>query len=809
MRRSTTSALVLVAAYAANNPRFSFAQSAPGEPTTGQTSVPISGVTLNGKVAPSSVIPQPGEPTIVVGRQDTVTLNGAGVAVDASTTSYNDGLYTPWTLATEAATPATTAASDSTVFLQPTTSSLLVSESATPSSLPATTLSTTEAEPTTTSSSTPLTSSSITPLTSSSTTPLTSSSTTPLTSSSSSLSSDDVTSSSSSVLASTSSSSATSYSSSATSTTIPSSSSTSTSSTSQVTASPSSSSTSSLVKASPISDTANSTLGPKGSVILPVAVSLGVLAVLLSLLLLYVWRRKLTTRRLLNQRRYGEDDVEKGEYQYGNGDEDDGHDEKDMASWATFGPRNDHPNTQDGANAGGRNARAYQGMEEHDDDERGWKWGIPLESASNRGRGPLPMTPAQHKLFTTAPADSAQSLHNHLDAMMAESRTGYDPYMQNPQRANSLTRVASGLLTSLSARAKKFGSKASSHSAYSTGSGKGQWTEHGVWEADEMARAGEQDAQPLRMSAVPIEAVEDAGQKRPLLACVDETPRKGGYSTYTPPDTPTRSPTSARYRTDTDDTDLTMVGTSSAKMAQSLSGNSTTHAKRFALRDDLVPAFSPRSPGSSKRYRAKTVSESDCDTPSMYSPSACSHGQGTPKQVYPAALQPGMSPALGSRPVSPAIRAHPYNRAVNQPKRPNLLSQSTRSGTTYSLGSMAGLLHGNDSQQSHSSYTDLPARKPRRQSQLSKHRPVMGGSPSSAGAIAGESSEGNPHRAISRVVKASRVQGSSIAGSSESGRSSPTLWNQQVRHQLRESNSSGSSINDLLHNVLGPVRSPA
>lgn len=461
-----------------------------------------------------------------------------------------------------------------------------------------------------------------------------------------------------------------------------------------------------------------------------------------------------------------------------------------------------------GAGAGNANGRGrgYGGSEVYDGDERGWKWGS--QSQNNGPRPPLPLTPMQNTATSTLPYTA--SSQSELNAMMAQSRTGYEPYAHAPQRQNSLTRAASAIYKSLSGRGGRFASNASSRSAYSTASEKGHWNEHGVFEAYE----GEEDAQlhqsTLQRAGLQRDTQEDAGQSRPLLACVDETPRKKGFSTYTPQESPTRSGTSLRCRNDDDDTDITIAGASSAGMLQSISDDSPRNIRRFTLKDNPVPALSP---AGAKRQRSRTLTESECDSPSVYSPSNFGH---SPQPSYPAALQPRMSPAIGSRPVSPAIQSHPYYIAHNkQPSKPsnlNPLLQSTKSGTTYSLSGMAGLLYSEEPQQRQSSsYTSIPPRKPRRQSVLAKTRPVLT-SPLSNDATAGDVDEEiNPHRAVSRVVKQSRQRGDSFgSGSSESGSGPATSgWNRHVRDQLRESHSSGSSINDLLHNVLGPSRSPA
>ena len=797
MRWSNASEVGLVVAVLSNYATLTIAQSAPpGEPTIGATSIPVTDVVASD----ATNTMQSGGATSFIGRQD------PGV-----TDSYNNGMYTPWTTAdqvasapvveTAVATPS--AATDSSVFLEPSTDSL-VSSNAVPSNtvsetLPASiigtdtllTMSSAVALPTATGS---LPASVVTSDTAILSAPIFPPSSSPISSDSSA----GVASSSLAVIPSS-------------SLGIITSSSISSISTNSISSSPKvSSATSSArpssIKATPIND-ASSTTNKKVGTVLPVTISLGVLSVLFALLLFLVWRRRAAKKRLLNNRRYDDDDVEKGGLQYGQ----DSSNEKGLGAWTSFGRNSLYENVESGtAGLGVPNKWGYHGGEEHDSSERGWGWGVGSDTYDKAGRGPLPITPAQPNNATMPSSDSSRSLDHHLDAMIAQSRTGYEPHAQKPLHKNSLKRAASAVYSSLSGRGKRFGSRVSSRSSYSNSSDKGQWTEHGAWISALQPGEGEQDAEHLTRNPALLAAVEDAGQTRPLLACVDETPRKARHSTYSPPVSPTRSNTRLQYRGDADDTDATVVGSSSNAMLKSFSDGTSGHMRRYTLRDNSVHLVSPTVAGSPRRHRSKTVSESEYDSPSLYSPSVNTHSECSSQPHFPASLQPRNSPAIGSRPVTPAIQSHPYYVAHNQQKEKSGLTQSTRSGTTYSLGSVAGLMYANESKQTQPSYTALPARKPRRQSQMSKFRPVTGGSPLSNGATAGDYDETNPHRAISRVLKASRARGSSIgSGSSENGGGSTTSWTQQVRHQLRESNSSGSSINDLLQNVLGPARSPA
>ena len=217
----------------------------------------------------------------------------------------------------------------------------------------------------------------------------------------------------------------------------------------------------------------------------------------------------------------------------------------------------------------------------------------------------------------------------------------------------------------------------------------------------------------------------------------------------------------------------------------------------------LSPAVAPNRTRSS-RSRSKTISaESELyDSPSCYSPSVFTHAGGhSPAPTFPDSLQPGRSPALGSRPVSPAM-----------PSSQHALAQSTKSGTTYSLSGMAGLLYNHEAmianqaaQAKQSNYTALPPRKARKQSFLSKQHPTRGAKSPLSSESRVDDAEPNPHRAVSAVVKASRARGNSTDSRGSEG----SAWNHQVRGELRQSHSSSSSVDDLLTNILGPARSPA
>lgn len=535
--------------------------------------------------------------------------------------------------------------------------------------------------------------------------------------------------------------------------------------------------------------------------VLPVALSLGVLALLLAILLFFVWRRRQRKRRMLESRRYNDDDTEKAGFRYAGGANDDDDymedEEKGPGAWTTFQQTPRYNDVEKGSGMAGLGSAAspiYRMNEQHQSAERGWQWGTAEpRNVLKQSRGPLPNTP-QAASNDLQRQDTLESLHADLDAMIAESRTGYEPRQTSENTGSALGRTASAIYSSLSGRGKRFGSRASSRSAYS--SGPGSWNEHGVWELE--ADLNDSETGKKRASLAQESSEEERGQGRPLLACVDETPRKKGYSTYTPPESPSRNSGHDRQAFYDDDTAMTVAGGSS--MQYSLSDSATALPRGVTLRDNPVPAFSPSSAGGAipRRWRSKTLSQSDCDSPSLYSPSVSGHGAFSP----PTALQPGKSPAVGSRPASPAIQGHPYYKAYNQPSNAPL-TQSTKSGTTYSLSGMAGLLYSKDAPQNDDSYTNLPPRKPRRKSTLAKTRPDI------PGVTVTPAASDNPHRAVSRVIQQSRARGSSFSSQSSDSSAPKEGWNSRVRSDLRESHSSGSSIDELLNNVLGTTRSPA
>ena len=703
----------------------------------------------------------------------------------AASPTYNDGLYTPWTPPAESTAVASAAAtvasapSDSSVYLQPSVAestqaivSAVTTASAIPTTPPAVSIT---AEP-------------ITSTEEDSTSETVSVSTS--ISASSSLSSSSVT------------------------------------STSSPTASRTTSSRSTRAALTPTVAGARETdgaitagpNGPKMGVILPVALSLGVLGLLLAIVLLLAYRRRRNRQRRLNSRRYDDTSAEKGGFSYDGMPSEYGDDEKDPEHWKTF-QRNSVPydDIAAGAAAGMAGAgagRAYYSKEEQDSNDRGWKWGAQNDATGQKiPRRPLPHTPQQSASATMPNTQSMSSLHQDLVAMIAESRTGYQPYSHGPPvaRQNSVKNFANAIYSSVSRRSKRFGSRGSAKSNYSQKSG--QWDEHGAWTTvDDDQSIYEEEHEPVARKKSKLLAEigkADGATNKPLLSVQDDTPRKGGYSTYTPPDTPSRADTPRRYNSVAgEDTDMADAGGSpAASMQYSYSDNSqqVAQAKRYNLRDNPMPTLSPGvvpNRTRSSRSRSKTLSaESEpYDSPSCYSPSVFTHAGGhSPAPTFPDSLQPGRSPALGSRPVSPAM-----------PSSQHALAQSTKSGTTYSLSGMAGLLYNheamiaNQSAQARedNSYTALPPRKPRKQSVLAKQHPARSTkSPLSTEASA-DDHEPNPHRAVSAVVKASRARGDSRG-------SDGSVWNHQVRGQLRESHSSSSSVDDLLTNILGPARSPA
>ena len=756
----------------------------PGAPTEGATSIPVD--------APQSEVAgpaaHPGVPTLFLGRQESS-------AAGAAPATYNDGLYTPWsgdaaasqTPAGETAVaassvysiPAVPESSDASVYLQPTASTVIATAATEPATVAP--VSTSAAVPTTppAASSTPEQATQVT-------------STTELASTSS-------TSASSSTLSVTSSSR----------------------SSATRTASRPFNSLAAESTQDPNSIQVGSS-GPKMGVILPVALSLGVLALILLGLLLLVWRRRVKKRQRLNDRRYDGGFLEKGGY--GSPSEHGDFDEKDPGAWQNFQRHSGLPYDDVSGNGGmssgmaGRGAgSATLGQEAYDSDERGWGWGVipavgvaAASSGARQARRPLPHTPQQHSVPTLAPAESMSSLHEDLDAMIAQSRTAYEPYVNRPKRENSISNVASAIYSSLSGRSKRYGTRGSVRSveSYRNGNGDGQWNEQGLWE-ENGAGAAHTERKQTRKAVPALGSVDDGVSSKPLLyTAIDDTPRKGQYTTYTPPDTPTRATPGKQRGSRGDDTDVTVMGdgSSAASMQYSYSDNSPQHVRRFTLRDEPVPMLSPGSP---RRTRSKTLASqaTGLDSPSCYSPSM--YSLASPAQQYPDSLQPGRSPAIGSRAVSPPASTQHVSGLRNP------LAQSSKSGTTYSLTGMAGLLYTDEDQQQPAqqqqrqeggTFTALPPRKPRKQSMLAKNPPRNAAhgrsSPLSGVATASESeSTHNPHRAISAVVRASRARGDSFSSDGHG-------WDRNVRGQLRESHSSSSSVDDLLTNILGPARSP-
>lgn len=545
-------------------------------------------------------------------------------------------------------------------------------------------------------------------------------------------------------------------------------------------------------------------------VILPVALSIGILALVLAVLLLLAYRRRRNKRKRLANRRY-DDFGEKGDFTYNGMSSEYGDEEKEVENWQSFQrhsiPYDDIAAGAAAGMAGAGAGRAFRSKEEHSGSERGWQWGSQAETppAHKIPRRPLPHTPQQMASATMPNSQSMSSLHQDLDAMIAESRTGYQPYAPHPPaRENSIKNVANAIYSSLSTRSKRFGTTKSNASKAS-----GQWDEHGAWMTvdDDASLYDEQDHEPVARKKSKLLAEigkADGATNKPLLSVQDDTPRSKGYSTYTSPDTPSRADTPRRYAAVSDTDVADAGGSSSASMQYSHSADSP-QARRYKLQDRPVSAILPgETPARTRSSRSKTFSsESEpYDSPSCYSPSVFTHAGGhSPAPTFPDSLQPGRTPALGSRPVSPALPSQQY-----------ALAQSSKSGTTYSPTGMAGLLYNHETmianhaaQAKQGSYTDLPPRKPRKQSVLAK-QPLRGAkSPLSADHHSAEAPAPSPHRLVSAVVKASR----SRENSSNSRSSESAGWTHQVRGQLRESHSSSSSVDDLLTNILGPARSPA
>lgn len=755
MRWSGKVALQVAAAYATAATVYAL-PAPPGEPTEGATSIDVMATEVAG-----------------------VSATGVAARQEATTQTYNNGLYTPWSdpaaSTADAATEASESApsSDESVYLQPTEAIATTSVDTALSS--ASVIATTPPAAST---------SSLVVTTSSSTSETLQSSTQSSTASASSSSSSSI---------------------------------------SRYTLSQSSHS--SRVPFSATADGAQETQGaikvgpngPKMGLILPVSLSLGILALVLAVLLLLAYRRRRNKRRRLNNRRYEDNFGEKGSSTYNGMPSEYGDDEKDVEGWKTF-QRNSlvYDDLAAGAAAGMAGAgtaagRGYGSKEVQEAGDRGWQWG-----AQNRAtpvhkipRRPLPHTPQRAATATMPTTESMTSLHQDLDAMIAESRTGYQPYAPHPPaRENSIKNVANAIYSSLSMRSKRFGTRGSAKSSSSSRKS-GQWDEHGAWMTvdDDASIYEEEEHEPVARKKSKILAEidrADSATNKPLLSVQDDTPRKG-YSTYTPPDTPSRADTPHRHQAASDTDVAEAGGSSSASMQYSHSADSP-QARRYRLQDKPVAELSPDArPNRTRSTRSKTLSyESEpYDSPSCYSPSVFTHaGDHSPAPTFPDSLQPGRSPALGSRPVSPAIPSQQY-----------ALAQSTKSGTTYSLSGMAGLLYNHEAMianhaaqaKQNSNFTALPPRKPRKQSVKAK-APVRGAkSPLSASS---EDPAPSPHRLVSAVVKASRARaGSSDSKGSEGSEGS--VWNQQVRGQLRQSPSSSSSVDDLLTNILGPARSPA
>ncbi|KAK9900122.1 hypothetical protein P389DRAFT_8230 [Cystobasidium minutum MCA 4210] len=664
----------------------------------------------------------PGAPTVVADRQD---------AQETSPT-YNDGMYTPWTPPAETAVETEAPASisdDNSLYLQPTPTTEIVLG---PTSIPVVSSETLESE----SSSTATLSSSTIPTTPPSTTSAdTTSSSTPSSTPSTTLSS------SSSVSSAVSSSA---------------------------------SRTATLDAARQTATTEKSSNNTKIGVLLPVVLSLGALALLLLGIAFLVWRRRVAKRRGLAARRYDDAFVEKGE----DYDDDDGFGKEVSANetgredWQTFNRYSAGP--YDGIESGmaGAGVRSLQTPQPEDNDPNAFR---PRES-----RRPLPMTP-QINVTEYGSMPNSDSTPQDLDAMMAQARTGYSPYANRPQRNKSIvSNVASSIYSTLSLRSKK-----SRTGAYSmSGDASGRWDEHGAWqqlsEDQSTLATGAPVYQPKHEQEYPAGSAQD----RPLLSAVDETPRKKGYNTYSPPESPSRNTPSDR-------------GNACAvnRVAPPTRG--------YSLSDNPVPSFNLYSP---KRTRSSATARSEevPDTPSIYSVTTCEPmSTASPQSSYPDTLQPGRSPALGRGGVTPPLPSqHLANRALYRQK----------SGTTYSLGGMAGVLYSDQQQElssSQNSYTAIPPRKPRKQSVLAKYKPRTAGSPLSDKATAGETDAPNPHRAVSAVVRASRAKGSSVDSHYSSDTPPVPQWRESDRYKLGQSQASSDSIDDLLTNVLGPTRSPA
>lgn len=677
-----------------------------------------------GSVPGNPNVPHPGAPeTAVAARQDTQ----AGEEGAASAT-YNNGLYTPWEPTDQASetaaasTPtAVVATSDDSVYLQPT-------ESAADNNIPSTTISSPEAV------------ASQTAETVVSTSPTTAIPTTPPPASTSPTTSQSTLS---------------------TSSTVSSSSSAATTSTSNTSQSSQSLSSGILDSARQTANSQASSNDTKIGVILPVALSLGALALILAGISFVVWRRRVSRRRHLERRRYDEAFVEKGST-YDRPDDFDDYDDhgvrdEKLPQWQDFNGYSeayDAPLDSGMAGAGVRNIPGA-GQGSGSDPFR------PRES-----RRPLPSAPVQeHPSMPTV-----VSTDYDLDAMMAQSRTGHTPYQARPERSRSVvSNIASSVYSSLSLRSKK----SRNGRQIEQGQAGRQWNEHGSWTQlnDPHEEGSEQRAAERSFPA-------GGAANRPLLSAVDGTPKKAGtYRNAAPQESPTKSPEYRPYAVQ----------------------HSVAPARGYILHDNPVPSY--YSPAAPKRQKSTATQRSERapDTPSVYSTTTCEPmSAASPISAYPSTLQPGQSPALGKSPILPSQIV--ANRRL----------QRQQSGTTYSLGGMAGLLYNEQpdrSQAQSTSYTSIPPRKPRKQSVLARYKPQGAESPLSDEATAGEG-EASPHRAISAVVRASRARGGSADGHSFDGHSGGP-WSTGASRGLGESQASRDSIDNLLTNVLGPARSPA
>ncbi|KAL7009407.1 hypothetical protein EMMF5_001038 [Cystobasidiomycetes sp. EMM_F5] len=447
------------------------------------------------------------------------------------------------------------------------------------------------------------------------------------------------------------------------------------------------------------------------NVAIPAVVSLLVLAMLVIGAWVFAKRRK-AKRSWSEARRYDDDEAEKTQYGYN----DKGTDTvTGAAAWTTFSnpaPYDDPYNAVAG------------GSSHYETQYNAHRGGLGWQNGSNDQNGVAPGAPS------LPPARDAA-----LNEMMADSRRGYEPYQQPPQRQNSVRNAAVALYSSLSARNKRFGTGGSVASRFDQGAG--HWDDQGIWHADKAQIV----ANHYGTTGFSHAAGSDAPE-RPLLSCVDETPRKSRNASHRKmPATYAESPT-------------------------------TTSPPRYP--SPGVLQSKARSQGASM----SSTHDPGLDSPSLYSPSAYGYGVSSPSSTFPDSLQPGRSPGFSSRPASPAVGRNP-------------LASSTASGTTYSLGGVAGLLYGGNTQADvgDAGLTAVPQRKSRKKSAIVKARSPLA-----------QDDDDSPHRAISRVVKASRERSDST--SDRNSRASD--WSDRVRY-LRPSNSQ-ESINNLLSDVLGTAR---